>query len=92
MAEAAGYLLHFDPMTLGFVALAAFAASLLSGLNGFGGGFVLSIFIAPFIGVQAVVPTMAVVNLIANGTAWWPSASGSTSAPPACSCRPRSRA
>lgn len=48
------------------VTAVASAASVLSGLTGFGLGLTLPVFLAPIVGVAGVVPTMAVAMLISN--------------------------
>lgn len=45
----------------------AFAASILGGLSGFGTGLILPVFLVPVVGVENVVPVMAVGMLFANG-------------------------
>lgn len=53
---------------LAVIALAAFAASILGGLAGYGTGLVLPIFVAPIVGVANVVPVMAVGMLLNNAS------------------------
>ena len=43
----------------GLCLLAAFLASLVSGLGGFGGGFIIVLFLAPVVGPKAVIPLVA---------------------------------
>jgi uncharacterized membrane protein YfcA len=51
-------------------AVAVFAAT-VSGMSGFGAGLILSAFIAPIIGVKALVPVIGVVMLFNNGGRVW---------------------
>ncbi|MEM8947909.1 MAG: TSUP family transporter [Pseudomonadota bacterium] len=48
------------------IALAAFAGSLVSGLGGFGGGFIIVIVLTPVVGAKAVVPLIAVYAICGN--------------------------
>ncbi|MCY4260687.1 MAG: sulfite exporter TauE/SafE family protein [Rhodobacteraceae bacterium] len=48
------------------VALAAFAGSLVSGLGGFGGSFIIVIVLTPFVGAKSVIPLIAVYAICAN--------------------------
>lgn len=52
---------------LALACAAAFAASILGGLSGFGTGLILPVFLVPVVGVGNVVPVMAVAMLFANG-------------------------
>lgn len=45
---------------------AAFAAALISGMGGFGGGFVLVLALSPIVGAKAVVPLIGVFALVSN--------------------------
>lgn len=54
------------PWTLAAVALAAFVTSVVHGATGIGGGFLMAIFLAPLIGVVAVVPVLAVALTISG--------------------------
>jgi uncharacterized membrane protein YfcA len=63
-----------DAAALALVAFAAFAASILGGLSGYGTGLVLPAFVAPVVGVANVIPVMAVGMAINNGSrvaAFW---------------------
>jgi hypothetical protein len=51
---------------LALLAAVAFVAATVSGMSGVGGGLVLVIFIAPVVGVKAVVPTVGIAGLIAH--------------------------
>lgn len=48
--------------------LVAFLASILGGVSGFGTGLVLPAFLAPLVGVENVIPVMAVAMLFNNGS------------------------
>ena len=48
------------------IAVAAFAASLVSGLGGFGGSFILVIALTPVVGAKSVIPLIAVYAICAN--------------------------
>jgi uncharacterized membrane protein YfcA len=48
------------------IALAAFAGSLVSGLGGFGGGFIIVIVLTPVVGAKAVVPLIGVYAICGN--------------------------
>ncbi|MCX7167262.1 MAG: sulfite exporter TauE/SafE family protein [Rhodocyclales bacterium] len=61
-------------LQLALVCLVAFAASVLSGLSGFGAGLILPVFLAPLVGIANVIPVMAVVVVLNNGgrvVAFW---------------------
>ena len=49
----------------------AFLAATVSGMSGVGGGLLMAIFIAPVVGVKAVVPTVGVATLIAHVIRVW---------------------
>jgi len=57
-----------DPAQLALACIAAFGASILGGLAGYGTGLVLPVFLAPLVGVVNVVPVMAVAMLFNNGS------------------------
>lgn len=48
------------------IAFAAFAGSLVSGLGGFGGSFIIVIVMTPVVGAKAVIPLIAVYAICAN--------------------------
>jgi len=48
------------------IALAAFLGSLVSGMGGFGGSFIIVIVLTPFVGAKAVIPLIAVYAICAN--------------------------
>ena len=52
----------------GIACLVAFLASILGGVSGFGTGLILPAFLAPLVGVQNVIPVMAVAMLLTNGS------------------------
>jgi uncharacterized protein len=56
---------------LALLAGVAFVAATVSGMSGVGGGLLLAIFIAPVVGVKAVVPTVGVATLIAHVVRVW---------------------
>lgn len=53
------------------IAAVAFVAATVSGMSGVGGGLLIAIFIAPIVGVKAVVPTVGVAMLIAHVVRVW---------------------
>jgi uncharacterized membrane protein YfcA len=57
------------------IALAAmvvcFLAGMLGGLSGYGAGLLVTMFIAPIIGPQALIPVISVLMLINNGSRVW---------------------
>lgn len=64
-------LANVGPGQLALVAGVAFAMSIFAGLSGFGIGLVLPAFLAPVVGVAAVVPVMAVGMTFANASRVW---------------------
>jgi len=71
MLNAAPALTDLSLLTyLGIMAV-CFFASALSGMSGMGGGVIISIFVAPIVGVEAVVPLLSVSMLMANGARVW---------------------
>jgi uncharacterized membrane protein YfcA len=56
---------------LTLIAVVAFGLSVIGGLSGFGIGLVLPAFIAPVVGVVAVIPVMAVAMSFANASRVW---------------------
>ncbi len=67
------------PLTFAGVSLATFAliagvavfGAVISGLSGFGGGLIISAFLAPIIGVKALVPVIGVIMLLNNASRLW---------------------
>ncbi len=57
---------QLDAWTLVLVALAAFATALFHSVAGFAGALLLSVCLAPIIGVKAVVPVVALAMIISN--------------------------
>ena len=55
-----------DLMDYVFLAGVAFLSSLISGLGGVGGAFILAAVVAPIIGVKAVLPLITVFSLFTN--------------------------
>lgn len=64
-------LADFDPLTIAYVALGAYFSALFHSVAGFAGGLILSILLAPVIGVKAVVPVMAMSLLISHISRAW---------------------
>lgn len=56
---------------LALIAVMAFIMSIVGGLSGYGIGVVLPAFIAPVVGVVAVIPVMAVAMTLANASRVW---------------------
>jgi uncharacterized membrane protein YfcA len=69
--EAALLLAEIGAAHLALLAAVAFVAATVSGMSGVGGGLLLAIFIAPLVGVKAVVPTVGVATLIAHVARVW---------------------
>jgi uncharacterized membrane protein YfcA len=69
--EAALLLAEIGAPQLALLAAVAFVAAVVSGMSGVGGGLLLAIFIAPVVGVKAVVPTVGVAALIAHVVRVW---------------------
>jgi len=57
---------QLDVLTLVLVAFAAFATALFHSVAGFAGALLLSVCLAPLIGVRAVVPVVALAMIISN--------------------------
>lgn len=57
---------QLDWLTLMLVALAAFATALFHSVAGFAGALLLSVCLAPLIGVRAVVPVVALAMIVSN--------------------------
>jgi len=66
-----GLLGQLDGLTLVLVALAAFATALFHSVAGFAGALLLSVCLAPLIGVRAVVPVVALAMIISNVNRIW---------------------
>ena len=60
-----------DASSLALVALIAVVAAMVGGIGGFGTGIILTAALAPFIGVKAVIPVLAVAGAIINGGRFW---------------------
>ena len=71
IGEAALLLAEIGAPHLALLAGVAFVAATVSGMSGVGGGLLLAIFIAPVVGVKAVVPTVGVATLIAHVVRVW---------------------
>ncbi len=48
-----------------------FATGMLGGLSGFGTGMLVTLFITPVIGAEALIPAISVLMLINNGSRAW---------------------
>jgi len=57
---------QLDGLTLVLVAIAAFATALFHSVAGFAGALLLSVCLAPIIGVKAVVPVVSLAMIISN--------------------------
>ena len=72
MAETAPF--TFESVTMGTFALIAAVAvfgAIISGMSGFGGGLIIAAFLAPIIGVRALVPALGVIMLLNNASRLW---------------------
>jgi len=64
----------FESVTMGTFALIAAVAvfgAIISGMSGFGGGLIIAAFLAPIIGVRALVPALGVIMLLNNASRLW---------------------
>ena len=66
MEADASLLSQLDGFTLVLVGLAAFATALFHSVAGFAGALLLSVCLAPLIGVRAVVPVVSFAMIISN--------------------------
>lgn len=66
--EVSPHLLHIGIAQLALIGVAAFAASILGGLAGYGVGLILPVFLAPAIGVANIIPVMAVATALTNAS------------------------
>ena len=71
MENTASLLGQLDILTLALVALAAFGTALFHSVSGFAGALLLSVCLAPLLGVKAVVPVVAVAMVISNSNRSW---------------------
>ena len=62
---------HFDLPTLFLIASLSFVLSIFHSFNGFAGGLLLAIFLAPVIGVRAIIPVMAIAMMIDHTVRMW---------------------
>ncbi|MCZ6608968.1 MAG: sulfite exporter TauE/SafE family protein [Alphaproteobacteria bacterium] len=72
MAEAAPF--TFESVTIATFALIAAVAvlgAIISGMSGFGGGIIIAAFLAPIIGVRALVPVVGLIMLLNNASRVW---------------------
>lgn len=60
-----------DGWTLVVLSAISFVAAVVSGMSGMGGGLIVSIFITPVVGVDALVPTISLAMLIAHVVRVW---------------------
>lgn len=66
--------MSLEPLQLLMVAIAAFGASLVGGVTGYGTGLLLPPVLVPLIGAEAVVPVIALASLLTNAgrvAAFW---------------------
>ncbi len=66
MSAGTSLLSQLDWLTLVLVALSAFATALFHSVSGFAGALLLSVCLAPLIGVKEVVPVVALAMIISN--------------------------
>ena len=69
--ELARLFAEIGPGQIALLAAVAFVAATVSGMCGVGGGILLAMFIAPIVGVVAVVPTVGVATTIAHIIRVW---------------------
>jgi uncharacterized membrane protein YfcA len=69
--EIAQLLGEIGALHIALLAAVAFVAATVSGMSGVGGGLLMAIFIAPVVGVKAVVPTVGIATLIAHVVRVW---------------------
>lgn len=58
-------------LTLTLTAIAAFASALFHSVSGFAGALILSVALAPILGIKAVVPVVSVAMIISNSNRLW---------------------
>ncbi|HEY4191527.1 MAG TPA: sulfite exporter TauE/SafE family protein [Mesorhizobium sp.] len=63
--------LHIDALTGLLVAAICFLAAAVGGLSGFGSGLIMSVAMAPLVGVKAVVPLISVAMIFTNAARIW---------------------
>jgi len=63
--------LLLDASALAIVAALGIVAAVVGGMGGFGTGIILTAALAPFVGVKAVIPDLAVAGAIINGGRFW---------------------
>jgi len=71
IGEVVQLLLEIGAAQVVLLGAVAFLAATISGMSGFGGALLMAIFIAPIVGVKAVVPTVGVATLIAHVVRVW---------------------
>ena len=62
---------QYDLFALAYIAALAFILSIFHTFNGFAGGLLLAIFIAPIIGVRAIIPVMSIAMTIDHSVRMW---------------------
>ena len=60
-----------DPLTVTLVILAAYGTAVFHSVSGFAGGLLLTICLAPIVGVKEVVPVVATAMVVSNITRVW---------------------
>ena len=61
----------YELSTLCLIITAAFATAMFHAISGFAGGLLLSICLAPILGIKAVVPVVSVAMMISNSNRAW---------------------
>jgi uncharacterized membrane protein YfcA len=59
------------PLTALLLLVAAFGASFVGGLSGFGTGLIIALFITPIVGAKSVIPVLSVFMTFTNGSRVW---------------------
>jgi uncharacterized membrane protein YfcA len=62
---------QLDPATLALVALIAYGSAVFHSVGGFAGGLLLTICLAPLIGIKETVPVVSVALIVSNITRVW---------------------
>jgi hypothetical protein len=65
------FLLEFEPITLLLIVPIAFATAVFHSVGGFAGGLLLTICLAPILGVKETVPVVATAMIVSNVTRLW---------------------
>ncbi|MFQ6018082.1 MAG: TSUP family transporter [Kiloniellaceae bacterium] len=69
--SAAPTVFQFEALTLGLIVSAAFVTAVFHSVAGFAGGLLLSVCLAPILGIKAVVPVVAVAVMVSNTARLW---------------------